>query len=183
MSDNPKKVEKRLKEVYIDRNVIKFLQSIRPLFASKGTNVPISAVINQTRSWQIIWPLINDNICCFVLFLSTFKCLRRFSPTFLRDCAKLQLVKFYEPFPVFSTDNNAMAKWLHTPRGDGLPMLFECNYCSERMEGLKMVGFWVSGHLAHWTFGTLVKKRTFRTLGGKKTFRTLDISHIGHFAH
>uniref|UniRef100_A0A914GUI9 Secreted protein n=1 Tax=Globodera rostochiensis TaxID=31243 RepID=A0A914GUI9_GLORO len=36
---------------------------------------------------------------------------------------------------------------------------------------------WVSGHLAHWTFGTLVKKRTFGTLGGKKTFRTLDIWH------
>uniref|UniRef100_A0A914I595 Secreted protein n=1 Tax=Globodera rostochiensis TaxID=31243 RepID=A0A914I595_GLORO len=37
---------------------------------------------------------------------------------------------------------------------------------------------WVSGHLAHWTFGTLVKKRTFGTLGGKKTF-----SHTGHLAH
>uniref|UniRef100_A0A914HLJ4 F-box associated domain-containing protein n=1 Tax=Globodera rostochiensis TaxID=31243 RepID=A0A914HLJ4_GLORO len=131
---------------YIDRSVIEFLQRIRRLFDSNGANVHIKTFINQSRSWQIIWhqiwPLINANICCLVLFLSTFNCLRRFSPTFLRDCAKLRLVKFYGPFPVFSTgDDNAMAEWLHTPRGDGLPKLFECDYRPERLEGLKMTFF------------------------------------------
>uniref|UniRef100_A0A914HLE7 Uncharacterized protein n=1 Tax=Globodera rostochiensis TaxID=31243 RepID=A0A914HLE7_GLORO len=48
-------------------------------------------------------------------------------------------------FPAFPADDGvgasstkALAKWLHTPRGDGLPKVLECFFHSERMEALKM---------------------------------------------
>uniref|UniRef100_A0A914HB06 Uncharacterized protein n=1 Tax=Globodera rostochiensis TaxID=31243 RepID=A0A914HB06_GLORO len=50
---------------YINRNVIEFLQSIRRLFDSNGTKLKISSGMNQSRNWEIIWPLFTDNICCF----------------------------------------------------------------------------------------------------------------------
>ncbi|KAI3411185.1 hypothetical protein GPALN_003268 [Globodera pallida] len=52
---------------YVDQTVIEFLQRIRRLFDSYGTNVWIETSVHQSRSWEIIWqniwPLVNDNIC------------------------------------------------------------------------------------------------------------------------
>uniref|UniRef100_A0A183BRE9 F-box domain-containing protein n=1 Tax=Globodera pallida TaxID=36090 RepID=A0A183BRE9_GLOPA len=126
-------VERRLP--YIDRSVIEFLQSIRQVFDSTGTKLKINTVMNQPRSWETIWhriwPFFNDNICCFYVDSSQLDHLRRFSPTVLRDCANLRLIQSVGFFPKFPADDSAgasssqaLSKWLHTPRGDGLPKHF-----------------------------------------------------------
>uniref|UniRef100_A0A183C8I7 F-box domain-containing protein n=1 Tax=Globodera pallida TaxID=36090 RepID=A0A183C8I7_GLOPA len=136
----------RLQIRYIDRSVIKFLQSIRP----KGTDLTIFTGDNQTRSWEIIWQqiwsMIKDSICGFELLPFKLDRLRRFSPTILGDCPKLRMIHSFDLFPAFPADDSAgassgqvLAKWLHTPRGDGLPKVLRGSYFgSERMEGLKM---------------------------------------------
>uniref|UniRef100_A0A914GSU5 Uncharacterized protein n=1 Tax=Globodera rostochiensis TaxID=31243 RepID=A0A914GSU5_GLORO len=116
---------KEIKISYVDQSVIEFLQRICRLFGSSGTNVAI-------------WPLINENICCLYLVeysmfdSSQFGRLRQFSPAILRRCANLRLIASFGLFPEFPAEDNAeasprqaAAKWLLTPRGDGLPkMLF-----------------------------------------------------------
>uniref|UniRef100_A0A183C6Y6 FBA_2 domain-containing protein n=1 Tax=Globodera pallida TaxID=36090 RepID=A0A183C6Y6_GLOPA len=130
---------------YIDQNVIEFLQRIRRLFDSNGTHLSIGTEKSQRRSWEIIWPLINDNICSIFLRSSDLDHLRQFSPTILRDCPKLRMIESVGPFPkipandsAVASSGQALAKWLHTPRGDGLPKVLRREFCSEGMEGLKM---------------------------------------------
>ncbi|KAI3416529.1 hypothetical protein GPALN_006070 [Globodera pallida] len=136
---------------YIDENVIEFLKSIGRLFDSNGANVRIDTDDNQKRSWDIIWhriwPLIKDNISGFGLCPYGLDPLRQFSPAVLRDCPKLRMIE-PEAFPVFPADDSAgassaqaLAKWLHTPRGDGLPKVLEWDFCLEGMEGLKLAFF------------------------------------------
>uniref|UniRef100_A0A183C690 FBA_2 domain-containing protein n=1 Tax=Globodera pallida TaxID=36090 RepID=A0A183C690_GLOPA len=107
-------------------------------------SISISTSVNQSRSWEIIWqklwPLINDNF-----FLVDFWNDRlRHSPAILRSCAKLRLVHSFDLFPAFPAEDNAgasprqaVAKWLITPRGDGLPKMLYCCYYSGGMDGLK----------------------------------------------
>uniref|UniRef100_A0A914HLH7 Uncharacterized protein n=1 Tax=Globodera rostochiensis TaxID=31243 RepID=A0A914HLH7_GLORO len=112
---------------YINQSVIEFLQSIRRLFDSNWTS--IHAGINQNRSWQIIWhriwPLFKGNIC-------GFKCLR-FPAAILGDCPKVR-------GSAGAATTQALANWLHTPRGDGHPKMLQCIYYdhSGRMEGQKV---------------------------------------------
>uniref|UniRef100_A0A183C6Y5 F-box protein n=1 Tax=Globodera pallida TaxID=36090 RepID=A0A183C6Y5_GLOPA len=135
----------------IDRSVIEFLQRIRRLFDdSKETNLFLGTFEDQNRSWAIIWHqiwlLINDNICCLSLSSSQLDRLRQFSPTILGDCPKLRMIQYFGLFPDFpandrsgASSSQAVAKWLHTPRGDGLPKVLRSVYFnSERMEALKM---------------------------------------------
>ncbi|KAI3410001.1 hypothetical protein GPALN_006367 [Globodera pallida] len=124
---------------YVDQTVIGFLQRIRRLFDSSGTSVAIYTSNSRSRSWEIIrqkiWPLINDNICHLFLDDSyQIDQLRQFSPTILRNCAKLRLISAYGLFPEFPAEDNAdasssqaAAKWLLTPREDGLPKMLR--YC------------------------------------------------------
>uniref|UniRef100_A0A914H3E1 B30.2/SPRY domain-containing protein n=1 Tax=Globodera rostochiensis TaxID=31243 RepID=A0A914H3E1_GLORO len=133
---------------YVDQTVIEFLQRIRRLFDSSGTNVNIEINYgHQNRSWQIIWhriwPLINDNICGFSVSPPDLERLRQFSPTVFCDCPKLRVISF-DGIPKFPADDSAgasseqaLAKWLHTPRGDGLPKMLCCGVYSEEMEALK----------------------------------------------
>uniref|UniRef100_A0A914HB69 Uncharacterized protein n=1 Tax=Globodera rostochiensis TaxID=31243 RepID=A0A914HB69_GLORO len=137
----------RLVISYIDGSTIEFLQSIRRLLDSN--QLFIGTLINQTRSWEIIWhriwPLINDKIFCFRLQSFELNHLRRFSPTILGDCPKLRTIKSFLLFPNFPADDRAgassaqaLAKWLCTPRGDGLPKVLKCRFRSEGIKGLQM---------------------------------------------
>uniref|UniRef100_A0A183BNE4 F-box domain-containing protein n=1 Tax=Globodera pallida TaxID=36090 RepID=A0A183BNE4_GLOPA len=81
---------------YVDPTVIKFLQRIRRLFDSAGTNVYIATSDDQSRSWEIIrqqiWPLVNDNICGLTLFSSQLDRLRQFSPAILPEATPMLLL-------------------------------------------------------------------------------------------
>ncbi|KAI3414309.1 hypothetical protein GPALN_011767 [Globodera pallida] len=138
----------RIEINFVDKTVVEFLQHFRRLFDSSGTNVYIETNYGQRRSWEIIWqkiwPLINDNICHFCLDPPISNCLRRFSPTVLRSCANLRSIEIYGLFPEFPAEDNAaassnqaLAKWLLTPRGDGLPKIFNCVPYSTGLEGLQ----------------------------------------------
>uniref|UniRef100_A0A914HK86 Uncharacterized protein n=1 Tax=Globodera rostochiensis TaxID=31243 RepID=A0A914HK86_GLORO len=133
---------------YIDRSVIEFLQRIRPLFDSNGTILSIRTGINQRKSWEIIWhriwPLINANIGGCSLYSSKLDRLRQFSPSVLADCANLRVIHSGYVFPMFPADDDAdalsaqaVAKWLHTPRGDGHPKVVKCEHWPV-MEDFKM---------------------------------------------
>uniref|UniRef100_A0A183CJB1 Agenet domain-containing protein n=1 Tax=Globodera pallida TaxID=36090 RepID=A0A183CJB1_GLOPA len=133
---------------YVDQTFIECLQRIRRLFDSSGTNLNIGTFDSQSRSWGIIcqkiWPLVNDNICSFLLDSSVLDHLRQISPAILRNCANLRSIHSYNFFPAFPAEDNAeasshqaVAKWLLTPRGDGLPKMLYCRYCSAQMDGLK----------------------------------------------
>uniref|UniRef100_A0A914I2Q9 Uncharacterized protein n=1 Tax=Globodera rostochiensis TaxID=31243 RepID=A0A914I2Q9_GLORO len=138
----------RLQISYIDQGVINFLNLIHPLFDSKGTNLYIGTGFYENRSWEIIWkeiwPLFCDNICVFRLYSFAHYHLRRFSPTILCDCAKLRMIESIDVSPEFPTDDStgasskqALTKWLHTPRGDGLPKVLQCQFRLPEIEGLK----------------------------------------------
>uniref|UniRef100_A0A914HSP4 Uncharacterized protein n=1 Tax=Globodera rostochiensis TaxID=31243 RepID=A0A914HSP4_GLORO len=141
---------KHIEISYVDQSVIQFLQRIRRLFDSSEATVCITTLENQGRSWEIIrqkiWPLVNDNICGFLLYFPyQFDRLRRILPAILRNCAKLRSINTLEIFAEFPAEDNAeassgqaVAKWLLTPRGDGLPKMLHCWCYSGGMEALKM---------------------------------------------
>uniref|UniRef100_A0A183BTU0 F-box domain-containing protein n=1 Tax=Globodera pallida TaxID=36090 RepID=A0A183BTU0_GLOPA len=134
---------------YIDRSVLEFLRRIRRLFDSKGINLLIRTDKDQGPSWGIIWhriwPLVKGNICAFSLSPSGLDLLRQVSPAILRNCPKLRMFHSGCSFPEFPADDSAgassaqaVAKWLHTPRGDGLPKVLQCFCLSGKVDGLKM---------------------------------------------
>uniref|UniRef100_A0A183BND6 MULE domain-containing protein n=1 Tax=Globodera pallida TaxID=36090 RepID=A0A183BND6_GLOPA len=142
---------------YVDPTVIEFLQRIRRLFDSPGrTNVAFDTgdYYQNRRSWEIIgqkiWPLVSDNICCLHLSSSQLDRLRQqFSPAILRNCPKLRWIDSGGFVPVLPAQDNAdassgqaVAKWLLTPRGDGLPKMLYCHWWSRAMDGL---GSFVNG--------------------------------------
>uniref|UniRef100_A0A914H7K4 F-box domain-containing protein n=1 Tax=Globodera rostochiensis TaxID=31243 RepID=A0A914H7K4_GLORO len=95
---------------YVDQTVIKFLQRIRRLFDSSGTNVAFYTIDDETRRsweiiWQKIWPLINDNIGRLTLDSAELDRLRQFSPTILRGCAKLRLIDSMKLLPEFPAED------------------------------------------------------------------------------
>ncbi|KAI3411197.1 hypothetical protein GPALN_003280 [Globodera pallida] len=133
---------------FVDQSVIEFLQRIRRLFNSSRTNVYIKNH-DQSRSWEIIWqkiwPLVSHNICGLLRLNSPrLDHLRQFSPEILRNCANLRSIDSMGFFPAFPAEDaagassrQAMAKWLLTPRGDGLPKMLICEFDPARMGGLK----------------------------------------------
>uniref|UniRef100_A0A914IDA0 Uncharacterized protein n=1 Tax=Globodera rostochiensis TaxID=31243 RepID=A0A914IDA0_GLORO len=132
---------------YVDQTVIEFLKR---LLISSGTTVAIYTSVDQSRSWEIIcekfWPLVNGNICGLRLSgSSVLGRLRQFSPAILCNCAKLRSIDSSGLFPDLLADDNAaaasnqaMAKWLLTPLGDGLPKILHCSlHYSRGIEELK----------------------------------------------
>uniref|UniRef100_A0A183CJA6 DUF4283 domain-containing protein n=1 Tax=Globodera pallida TaxID=36090 RepID=A0A183CJA6_GLOPA len=86
---------------------VKFCQFLKDRFQPKTSDY-------QKRSWEIIWqkiwPLVNDNICGFLLNLpNQFDRLRQFSPAILRNCANLRSIVFSGLFPEFPAKDNAEA--------------------------------------------------------------------------
>uniref|UniRef100_A0A914GSW0 Uncharacterized protein n=1 Tax=Globodera rostochiensis TaxID=31243 RepID=A0A914GSW0_GLORO len=133
---------------YVDQTVIEFLQRIRRLFDFSGTDVYISTNEDQSRGWEIIWqqiwPFFKDNICVFFLDSPQFDHLRPFSPAILRNCANLRSIVSFGLSAEFPAEDNAeassdqaVAKWLITPREDGLPKTLRCDFDLGAMEGLK----------------------------------------------
>uniref|UniRef100_A0A914HF41 Uncharacterized protein n=1 Tax=Globodera rostochiensis TaxID=31243 RepID=A0A914HF41_GLORO len=125
----------------------------------------------------------------FVLNAAQLDHLRQFSPTVLRNCAKLRSIGSFQHFPEFPAEDNAgassrqaMAKWLLTPREDGRPKMLCCRFYSSGMEGLKrafvnaidpanfFIRFWVYGedHLLPFELkNNLTGERlTLRHIGG-----------------
>ncbi|KAL3114724.1 hypothetical protein niasHT_019045 [Heterodera trifolii] len=122
---------------YIDRNVIAFLHSFRPLF----TACPINLII-FTNSYQIlefisrnILPMLGKNIGEIWLLDASFRRLRQFVPSILNDCPLLRVLSFYSDhlftnFPcddrANASDGQAVAKWLFTAHPDNVPKVFKC---------------------------------------------------------
>ncbi|KAI3413259.1 hypothetical protein GPALN_010757 [Globodera pallida] len=129
---------------YIDQTVIEFLQRIRPLFDYSGTNVWIDTRYGQGPRWEIIWqkiwPLVNDNICCLLLYKPS-QIEHMLSPTTFRYCARSHSLGLFLEFLAEDNANassrHAVTKWLITPRGDGRPKTLHCEFCASEMEGLK----------------------------------------------
>uniref|UniRef100_A0A914HHE2 Uncharacterized protein n=1 Tax=Globodera rostochiensis TaxID=31243 RepID=A0A914HHE2_GLORO len=96
---------------YVDKSVIEFLQRIRRLFESSGTDVSLATAGEQSSAWEIIcqkiWPFVNDNICRFHLFECQFKRLRRFLPAILRNCPNLRSIYSHLHGPAFPAEDNA----------------------------------------------------------------------------
>uniref|UniRef100_A0A914GT50 F-box domain-containing protein n=1 Tax=Globodera rostochiensis TaxID=31243 RepID=A0A914GT50_GLORO len=140
---------KELKICYINQTVIEFLQRIRRLFDASETTVIITSFDDQSRSWEIIrqniLPLVSGNICSFLhLEYPDVDGLRWFSPAVLRNCANLRSIHSSQFFPEFPAEDNAeassgqaLAKWLLTPRGDGLPKMLYYGDPKAKIEGLK----------------------------------------------
>uniref|UniRef100_A0A914I7J8 F-box domain-containing protein n=1 Tax=Globodera rostochiensis TaxID=31243 RepID=A0A914I7J8_GLORO len=133
---------------YIDRSVIDFLQRFHRLFDSNSINLYISTRNHQSRSWEMIchriWPLINDNIYGLYLSPTCFDHLRQFYPSVLCNCTNLRFVDAFGRFPEFPADDSAgassaqaLAKWLHSPRGDGRPNVLKCVYPLKGMKRFK----------------------------------------------
>uniref|UniRef100_A0A183BRQ0 F-box domain-containing protein n=1 Tax=Globodera pallida TaxID=36090 RepID=A0A183BRQ0_GLOPA len=119
---------------YINDTVIAFLRHI--LF-DVGITLQLNIFEGENRSWDIlvqqIWPLLSSNINEMDLFDETIHELRsRISPTVLCDCANLRSIYscglLTPEFPADDrredSDGQAMTKWIHTPREDGLPKTF-----------------------------------------------------------
>ncbi|KAI3413260.1 hypothetical protein GPALN_010758 [Globodera pallida] len=131
---------------YIDQSVIEFLQSIRRLFDSKGTFLTIGLCRSWEIIWKKIWPLISDNICEWWMNSFELHYLRKFSSTILNDCPKLRVITCASWIsPEFPADDSAgassaraLAKWLHTPREDGLPKVLKCYIDAKTMEQFKL---------------------------------------------
>uniref|UniRef100_A0A183C2V8 Uncharacterized protein n=1 Tax=Globodera pallida TaxID=36090 RepID=A0A183C2V8_GLOPA len=121
---------------YIDATVIAFLRHIRRLFDA-GITLQMEIPPGADRSWDIfvqeIWPLLSSNINELLPADCLHELRSRISPTVLCDCANLQSICSRGlPTPEFpaddrreASDGQAMTKWIHTPREDGLPKTFQ----------------------------------------------------------
>uniref|UniRef100_A0A914GY09 Uncharacterized protein n=1 Tax=Globodera rostochiensis TaxID=31243 RepID=A0A914GY09_GLORO len=122
---------------FIDGNVVSFLNRIRRLFNVELT-LELNASFNEYSDWITlitdIWPLLAPNVHRLLTFDDNLYQLRKLvSPTVLRDCAKLRAFHSVDLLPKGPADDRdrayneqALFKWLHSPRGDGRLNIFEC---------------------------------------------------------
>ncbi|KAL3124029.1 hypothetical protein niasHT_005621 [Heterodera trifolii] len=118
---------------FVDRTVIAFLHSIKHAFCPRFY-FTVNIGIEQKQSWAIvmeqIWPLVPMSECYF-------RPTNGF-PASLLDCAELRLISSFDHFPMTfpcvsngadqsvekAATNLALFNWLHVPRADGLPKVF-----------------------------------------------------------
>ncbi|KAI3411744.1 hypothetical protein GPALN_001811 [Globodera pallida] len=179
-------------------NIIAFLHRVRRLFEP---DITLELDIYENKCWEMmtneIWPLITANsISKMVLFSN--KCLgelrTRISPTILRDCTNLRWVMagLYNLFPGFpaddadgASDGQALAQWLHIPRGDGRPKVCDCRLSNVAgLEALKAaflnattsVGFLIVAEL----WGVSVVDVEPFELQNRRTRERLTLRHVNN---
>uniref|UniRef100_A0A183C5X5 F-box domain-containing protein n=1 Tax=Globodera pallida TaxID=36090 RepID=A0A183C5X5_GLOPA len=154
---------KRIDIRYIDHTVIDFLHRIQHLLinnAGQHISVALEIASSEKLSWRVvsrhIWPLFASNIGTLRLVVDDplgLCMLRKYmSPTVLRNSAALQLLSvdtfFMHRFAPLgdrggATESQAVSMWLHTPRADGRPKVFQFTtwfYNSQQMvDGLKEI--------------------------------------------
>uniref|UniRef100_A0A183C2X1 Uncharacterized protein n=2 Tax=Globodera pallida TaxID=36090 RepID=A0A183C2X1_GLOPA len=118
---------------YTNDTVIAFL---RHFVSDVGVTLQMEIRPGAHRSWDIfvqqIWPLLSSNINAIDLIVDTIRELRsRVSPTVLCDCANLRSIcasllplEWPADDRREASDGQALTKWIHTPREDGLPKTF-----------------------------------------------------------
>uniref|UniRef100_A0A914HGT0 Uncharacterized protein n=1 Tax=Globodera rostochiensis TaxID=31243 RepID=A0A914HGT0_GLORO len=121
---------------YIDHTVIAFLRRIRRLF-NAGITLQLEILDLERRSWDVfvqhIWPLLSSNINGLdVADYSLHELRSRVSPTVLCDCVNLRSLSACLVPPEWpaddrreASDGQALTRWIHTPRQDGLPKTFQ----------------------------------------------------------
>ncbi|KAI3408906.1 hypothetical protein GPALN_007499 [Globodera pallida] len=139
--------QRRLRELYIDANVIAFLHRIRPLFKTGIAFKVADRRCLNTLADQILpfVKLIINNITLMHFgdfpFSNGVDLMRHqmeqlqnlVSPTILLNCANLRMIYSMYFFPI----SQAMFDWLHTPREDGRPKVLLCPFARETMAKLK----------------------------------------------
>uniref|UniRef100_A0A914GRQ8 Uncharacterized protein n=1 Tax=Globodera rostochiensis TaxID=31243 RepID=A0A914GRQ8_GLORO len=109
---------------YIDQSVIEFLERFGRLFHSFGTTVDIDTHKYNSRSWEIIrqtiWPSLRRFLA--IAQISDRSIHLDFCPNSAEDNAG-------------ASSAQAVAKWLLTPRGDGLPKMLCCDFDSDGLIG------------------------------------------------
>uniref|UniRef100_A0A183C3J7 F-box domain-containing protein n=1 Tax=Globodera pallida TaxID=36090 RepID=A0A183C3J7_GLOPA len=129
---------------FLDHTVVDFLRRLQHLFDERITlALDMDFTCDQNPNWDFverqIWPLLTvDSISKMRLNCHAVMQLRkRFSPTILRDCANLRLIRtdgHCFPYNFGRPDDRikgtssyeALFKWLHTPREDGRPRVTKC---------------------------------------------------------
>uniref|UniRef100_A0A183C2W6 Methyltransf_21 domain-containing protein n=1 Tax=Globodera pallida TaxID=36090 RepID=A0A183C2W6_GLOPA len=134
---------------FIDHTVIAFLRHIRRLF-NAGITLQLEILDLERRSWDVfvqeIWPLLSSNINGMHFEDYCLQELRsRISPTVLCDCANLRSISsnVLPQWPADdrreASDGQALTKWIHTPREDGLPTTSV--YCGPMLPDTVVNGF------------------------------------------
>uniref|UniRef100_A0A914IFT2 Uncharacterized protein n=1 Tax=Globodera rostochiensis TaxID=31243 RepID=A0A914IFT2_GLORO len=105
---------------FIDQNVIAFLHRSQRLFDAHFV-LTLEYYSNNEAFWDTaiaeIWPLLMAKLGALSLGNAGLAYLRSFiSPTILRDCTGLRE----------ATADQALSKWLHTPREHGQSKLLKC---------------------------------------------------------
>ncbi|KAL3077089.1 hypothetical protein niasHT_035923 [Heterodera trifolii] len=128
----------RINISFIDQNAITFLRHFRQLFAACPINLSINTYYNDRILefiFRNIWPMLGKNIHGLELSADVFHHLRQFVPSILSECPSLRVFSIYiaDHFIKFPCDDNAtasdeqaLAKWLFTPRPDNVPKVFKC---------------------------------------------------------
>ncbi|KAL3123999.1 hypothetical protein niasHT_003706 [Heterodera trifolii] len=145
---------------YIARNVMEFLRHFSSVFAN--CEIYLVLDINNDRLLEFVllnvWLLLKDSIQRLILWSNELRCLQRFgNSTILSDCPSLRFVFSNDDiFPEFSsdestnvTDGQAMAKWLFSPRPDGVPKVLKCRiYFDEEKWSSKINGLMAAFYTA-----------------------------------